>query len=61
MAVARTDAPRLAVPAAPGLRDRLLRHPGIARLGVVILLFIVWKLRLVFSSTAISSAPLRSC
>ena len=44
MAVARTDAPRLAAPAAPGLRDRLLRHPGIARLGVVILLFIVWEI-----------------
>jgi len=33
-----------AAPAASALSDRLIRHPGIARLGVVVLLFIVWEL-----------------
>jgi len=33
-----------AAPAASALSGRLIRHPGIARLGVVMLLFIVWEL-----------------
>ena len=43
--MALTAATRIAVtPAAPGLRARLMRHPGVARLGVVALLLMIWEI-----------------
>ncbi len=44
MAVIETDAARLTAPAVPGLRQRLARRPGVARLGIVILLLLIWEI-----------------
>jgi len=44
MAVIRTDAARPTAPVAPGLWQRLAGRPGVARLGVVILLLLIWEI-----------------
>ena len=46
-------------PAAAGFRRWLMRHPGVARAGIVILLVVVWEIAARFFSTGISSARLR--
>ena len=44
MAVSRTEAAHPAMPAAPNMWRRLERRPGVARLGVVLLLLLIWEI-----------------
>jgi len=44
MAVSRTEVAHPIMPAAPNIWRRLERRPGIARLGVVILLLLIWEI-----------------
>jgi len=57
------DIPQPSVPASLAHRFKqwMLARPGVARLGVIIVLFIVWSWRRASSSTSSSSAHLRWC